>query len=177
MRDWSSHCSENVDGELLGYDIIPCGLVGVRWRFGETCLCLQNIIETELSRLLAFICMGKELAIPIAKEDGLAPEPIWTLWKGEKPLAPAGNRVLTAQTVARGYTDQAIPASRIYICVYRPEYLASLIVCVCVCVYIHTHTHTHTHTYIIGMRWRMDGRLSDWNALLRAKPVFDVRWL
>jgi hypothetical protein len=35
----------------------------------------------------------------------LSPESVWTLWKGEKSIASAGNRTLAIQPVACRHTD------------------------------------------------------------------------
>jgi hypothetical protein len=32
--------------------------------------------------------------VPTAQKAGWAPEPVWTLWRNEKSLAPAGNRTV-----------------------------------------------------------------------------------
>jgi hypothetical protein len=39
-------------------------------------------------------------AVPIGQEAGWAPEPVWTLWRGEKCLASAENRTPAIQPVA-----------------------------------------------------------------------------
>jgi hypothetical protein len=51
---------------------------------------------------------AKEPPVPIGYEAVWLPEPVWTLWTGEKSLAPSGNRNLAAQPVVRRYTDWAI---------------------------------------------------------------------
>jgi hypothetical protein len=35
--------------------------------------------------------LRKEIPVPIGYEAEWIPEPIWTLWKGDKPLDSAGN--------------------------------------------------------------------------------------
>jgi hypothetical protein len=52
----------------------------------------------------AALSPGKEPPVPIAQEAGWAQDPVWTPWRREKSLAPA------VQSVARRYTDCAIPA-------------------------------------------------------------------
>jgi hypothetical protein len=52
---------------------------------------------------------GNEAPAPIEQKAGWAPEPVWTLWRREKSLAPAGNWNPAVQPVARRYTDWAIP--------------------------------------------------------------------
>jgi hypothetical protein len=40
-----------------------------------------------------------------AEEVGCASQPVWTLWRREKSLNPAGNRTPAVQPIARSYTD------------------------------------------------------------------------
>jgi hypothetical protein len=40
----------------------------------------------------------------------LSPPPVWTLWRREKYLAPAGNQTPAVQPVARRYTDWTLTA-------------------------------------------------------------------
>jgi hypothetical protein len=40
---------------------------------------------------------GKESPVPIGYEAGWAPESVWMLWRGEKSLAPVGNRTRIPQ--------------------------------------------------------------------------------
>jgi hypothetical protein len=56
---------------------------------------------------------GKQLMIPIVEEAGRTPVLVWTLWRREKYLAPAGNRTQTplpSRPHPSRYTDWAIPA-------------------------------------------------------------------
>jgi hypothetical protein len=39
-------------------------------------------------------------AVPIGWEAGWDPEPVWTLWRKEKSLPPAGNQTPAVQLVA-----------------------------------------------------------------------------
>jgi hypothetical protein len=48
---------------------------------------------------------GKQLLVPIGYEAGWAPEPVWTLWRGEKSVAPVGNQNTIPRVPARHYTD------------------------------------------------------------------------
>jgi hypothetical protein len=45
---------------------------------------------------------GKECSIPLHYESGLAPEPLWILWRRDKLLASEGNRktIFVLQLVA-----------------------------------------------------------------------------
>jgi hypothetical protein len=45
--------------------------------------------------------------LPIAEEAEWAPEPVWTLWRGEKYFVPAGNRTAANQSVACRYVEWA----------------------------------------------------------------------
>jgi hypothetical protein len=49
-------------------------------------------------------------AVPSTHGTGgcMSPEPVWTLWRREKSLVPAGNRTPAVQPVTRHYTDWAI---------------------------------------------------------------------
>jgi hypothetical protein len=42
---------------------------------------------------------------PMGLESGGAPESVWTLWRRDKSLAPAGNRTLAVGPVAGRYAD------------------------------------------------------------------------
>jgi hypothetical protein len=48
---------------------------------------------------------GERFPVPIGQEGGWASEPVWTLWRKEKSLAPVGNLTLAAKPIARRYTD------------------------------------------------------------------------
>jgi hypothetical protein len=48
---------------------------------------------------------GKEPTVSIGYEAEWAPESVWTLWRIEKSLVPAGNGTPALQLVARRYTD------------------------------------------------------------------------
>jgi hypothetical protein len=43
--------------------------------------------------------LGEEPPVYIGEEVGRAPEPVWTLWRREKSLAPAGIRTSAIQPV------------------------------------------------------------------------------
>jgi hypothetical protein len=49
--------------------------------------------------------LGKEPPVPIAQEAGWVREPVWTLSRRGKSVAPAGNRTPAVHPVARLYTD------------------------------------------------------------------------
>jgi hypothetical protein len=53
---------------------------------------------------------GKEPQVPTGEEAGWTPEPVWKLWRREKFLPPAGNRIPAVQPVAHRYTRWVIPA-------------------------------------------------------------------
>jgi hypothetical protein len=48
------------------------------------------------------ITFGERDAGTHCKEAGWTPEPVWTLWNGEKDVALAGNRTLAVHSVAYG---------------------------------------------------------------------------
>jgi hypothetical protein len=49
--------------------------------------------------------VAKEPPVPIVQEAWWASEPVWTLWRKEKFVAPTGNRTLAVYPLARRYTD------------------------------------------------------------------------
>jgi hypothetical protein len=53
----------------------------------------------------ALLPPGKGPPVPIVKEAGWAPEPVWTQRLHEKSFAPAGNRTPVVQPLVRHYTD------------------------------------------------------------------------
>jgi len=59
--------------------------------------------------------------VPIVWETGWAPGAIWT---GAENLSPAGFDALTAQPVASGYTDYAVPAYDRVCCATESLYLS-----------------------------------------------------
>jgi hypothetical protein len=58
----------------------------------------------------AFYPPGKGPPVPIGKDAGWAPEPVWIQRLEEKSFAPAGDRTPIAQSVVRHYTACANPA-------------------------------------------------------------------
>jgi hypothetical protein len=54
---------------------------------------------------LATLPPGKSAPAPIGQEAGWSPEPVWMMYRREKPLAPAGIQTQTIQPVAHHYTN------------------------------------------------------------------------
>jgi hypothetical protein len=48
--------------------------------------------------------------LPVEKEIGWTPEPVWVLWIRKKCTSSAGNRTSALQPITRRYTDWTIPA-------------------------------------------------------------------
>jgi hypothetical protein len=57
---------------------------------------------------------GEGPPVPVGKETGWAPEPVWTQRLEEKSSAPVGDRSLIVQLVVRHYTAWATTAPYIY---------------------------------------------------------------
>jgi hypothetical protein len=55
----------------------------------------------------AVLTPGKEPPVPIGESEW-TPEPVWTLWR-RRECCTAGNRTWAFQSIARRYTDWAIP--------------------------------------------------------------------
>jgi hypothetical protein len=64
---------------------------------------------------LAALPPGREPLVPIGQEAGQAPEPVWTMWKGQKsyPYWDSNSNPLIVQPVASHHTDFTIPAPAI----------------------------------------------------------------
>jgi hypothetical protein len=48
---------------------------------------------------------GKEAMVPIGREAGWAPEPVWTQGLEEKSFASVGNRTPVVQSIVSHYTN------------------------------------------------------------------------